>query len=192
MAENQSSDVGDHRWDTPFGRAQFQHRLAERLAPMREGDPELAAQLAVVQHGIGRASGRRRILRARNRRDFGMFAFEQVRRGGLVHDRLRKTMPGRLAGAGHVINARPGRRRLACRVGRLSSTSQGGAGDRQRRGWSSVLVGHDRQRSRSRASRRMVSRKFLPCGAKTQLVRKIRYDPPTAAIACSPASLVLP
>ena len=49
-----------------------------------------------------------------------------------------------------------------------------------------------RSSSRSLAKRSMVSRKFLPCPAYTQAVRRIAWRAPLARIASSPASLLAP
>ena len=49
-----------------------------------------------------------------------------------------------------------------------------------------------RSSSRSRASRSIVRRKFLPCAAYTHAVRRIACRAPLARIASSPASLLAP
>ena len=91
-----------------------------------------------------------------------------------------------------MINACP-RRVSAPPAGRRGCRARRALrGDRLRRCWRSVLVGDDGQPVALTSQAQDGQQEVFTVGAKTQLVRKMRYDPPVAAIACSPASLVLP
>src|SRR5713101_6668821 len=146
---------------------------------MRQLDAKIPTQLFVRQTRISGPARERRIFARRDR-------YNADREIKLLQpcDLFRKPVPGRAPRGGDVIDAAdvPERRRGSA-LAWASASAEVGAPT-----WSDTT----RSSCPSRSRRRIVSRKFLPRAAYTQLVRTIRWGPSTLRIARSPASLLRP